>query len=138
MDGESDKTALLKAIGDQVRALRLGAGLTVREFAARAELSVRFVHQVEAGEGNISIAGLNRIGAALGRNIHELIPPPGDEGSIRSQVWRLLSQSNEEDLHVLTRWLAGRTGPRGPRFIVLIGLRRWEIHGWPATGSQAK
>src|SRR5262249_40856390 len=123
MDGESDKTALLIAIGKQVRALRLGAGLTVREFAARAELSVRFVHQVEAGEGNISIAGLNRIGAPVGRTIHELIPPRGEGGSFRRQVGRLLSQPKKEDLPAYKRWLAGRPGQPGPSFIALIGLR---------------
>jgi XRE family aerobic/anaerobic benzoate catabolism transcriptional regulator len=123
MEGESDKTALLKAIGDQVRALRTGAGLTVREFASRAELSVRFVHQVEAGEGNISIAGLNRVAAALGRTIHELIPLAGGEDSIRFVAWRLLSRSSDEDLHALKRWLDGRTGQPSPRFIALIGLR---------------
>jgi len=123
MDAESDKTALLKGIGDQVRALRTGAGLTVREFAARADLSVRFVHQVEAGEGNISIAGLNRVAAALGRTLHELIPPPSEHGSIRSEVWHLLSHSTEVDLHALKRWLDGRTGQASPRFIALIGLR---------------
>jgi XRE family aerobic/anaerobic benzoate catabolism transcriptional regulator len=123
MEGESDKAALLRAIGNQVRGLRTSAGLTVREFAERAELSVRFVHQVEAGEGNISIAGLNRIAAALGRTIHDLIPPTGDEGSIRFQVWDLVSRSGEGDLHALQNWLAGRSGQAGPRFIALIGLR---------------
>ncbi len=123
MEDESHKTALLKAVGDQVRALRTGAGLTVREFAGRAELSVRFVHQVEAGEGNISIAGLSRIAAALGRTIHELIPPPAEEGSIRFQSWLLLSRSSEEELYALKRWLDGRTGRDSPRFIALIGLR---------------
>jgi XRE family aerobic/anaerobic benzoate catabolism transcriptional regulator len=123
VDGESEKIALLKAIGTQVRALRTGAALTVREFANRAELSVRFVHQVEAGEGNISIAGLSRIATALGRTIHELIPPPVDEGSIRSRVWHLLSEASEEDLHAMRRWLADRSGQATPRFIALIGLR---------------
>jgi XRE family aerobic/anaerobic benzoate catabolism transcriptional regulator len=101
----------------------MSAGLTVREFANRAELSVRFVHQVEAGQGNISIAGLNRIAAALGRTIHDLIPPPGDEGSIRFQVWDLLSRSGEDDLHALKRWLDSRSGQTRARFIALIGLR---------------
>lgn len=123
MEGESDKAALLRAIGNQVRGLRTSAGLTVREFAERAELSVRFVHQVEAGEGNISIAGLNRIAAALGRTIHDLIPPTGDERSIRFQVWDLVSRSGEGDLRGLKTWLAGRSGQARPRFIALIGLR---------------
>src|SRR5262249_27089360 len=121
MDAESNKTALLKGIGDQVRALRTGAGLTVREFAARADLSVRFVHQVEAGEGNISIAGLNRVAAALGRTLHELIPPPSEHGSIRSEVWHLLAHSTEVNPHPLNRWRGGPPAQPTPRLIALLG-----------------
>ena len=57
---EPVKAMLLAAVGARTRALRLEAGLTVKEFARRAELSPRFVNQLEAGAGNISIAGLAR------------------------------------------------------------------------------
>jgi XRE family aerobic/anaerobic benzoate catabolism transcriptional regulator len=77
MSHEDDKTALLTSLGAQVRALRREADLTVKEFAARADLSRRFAIQLEAGQANISIAGLARVAAALGCSLHELIPHAG-------------------------------------------------------------
>ncbi|HYN25609.1 MAG TPA: helix-turn-helix domain-containing protein, partial [Pyrinomonadaceae bacterium] len=64
MAREPDKDLLLSALGTRVRALRLEAGLTVKDFAERAALSPRFVHQLEGGAANISIAGLARVATA--------------------------------------------------------------------------
>ena len=66
MGHEQVRDSLLGDIGRRVRALRLEGGMTVRDFAERAALSPRFAHQLEAGEGNISIGGLARVAAALG------------------------------------------------------------------------
>jgi XRE family aerobic/anaerobic benzoate catabolism transcriptional regulator len=124
MGHEQVRDLLLDAIGRRVRALRLEAGMTVRDFAERAELSPRFAHQLEAGEGNISIAGLARVAAALGCSLPELIPPASDDHSLRADVWRLLSDSSGDDLEDLQQWLEQRKGgePKA-RFIALIGLR---------------
>ncbi|MBO0800819.1 MAG: helix-turn-helix domain-containing protein, partial [Blastocatellia bacterium] len=43
------RNSLLSGIGARVRAMRLAAGLTVREFADRAALSPRLINQLEAG-----------------------------------------------------------------------------------------
>ena len=124
MNREPVKSSLLAALGARIRALRLEAGLTVKEFAARASLSTRFVNQLEAGDGNISIAGLARVAAALRRLTHELIPPPGDDHSLPAELWRLLSNASEDDLNDLERWLHSRKSDKvKPRFLALIGLR---------------
>jgi XRE family aerobic/anaerobic benzoate catabolism transcriptional regulator len=118
------KASLLAAVGAHIRALRLGAGLTVREFARRAALSPRFINQLEAGAGNVSIGGLARVAAALGRSTHELIPPAGDDHSVAAEIWRLISECNIDELRDLEQWLATRRGNgSGPRFLALIGLR---------------
>jgi XRE family aerobic/anaerobic benzoate catabolism transcriptional regulator len=106
-----------------VRARRLEAGLTVNEFAQRAGLSPRFVNQLESGHGNISIARLVDVAAALGRAVPELVPPADDDGSLRAEIWRWLSQCRDEELHELRRWISERTGHTGPCFIALVGLR---------------
>src|SRR6185295_18160143 len=108
MSHEQVRDVLLDAIGRRVRALRLEAGMTVREFAERAALSPRFAHQLEAGEGNISIAGLARVAAALGCSLPELIPPASDDRSLRAETWRLLSNSSGDDLQDLQQWLEQR------------------------------
>ena len=95
MNDEPVKALLLAAVGARTRALRLEAGLTVKEFARRAALSPRFVNQLEAGAGNISIAGLARVAAALGRSTHELIPPVGNDHSLPAEIWRLLSDDTD-------------------------------------------
>jgi XRE family aerobic/anaerobic benzoate catabolism transcriptional regulator len=118
------RDVLLDAIGGRVRALRQELGMTVRDFAERAALSPRFAHQLEAGEGNISIGGLARVAEALGRSLPELIPPAGDDHSIRADIWRLLSDSSADDLQDLQQWLEERKGGQSKaRFIALIGLR---------------
>lgn len=118
------RSSLLSGIGARVRAMRLEAGLTVREFADRAALSPRFINQLEAGEGNISIARLARVAEGLGCSLPELIPPPESDGSIRSQTWRLLNECSDEDWQELHQWLEKRRGnPSEPSFIALIGLR---------------
>ena len=118
-----DKTALLEGVGARVRALRARAGLTIKELAARADLSPRFVAQLEAGQGNISIARLAQVAAALGRPLPELIPPAGHDNSVHAEVWQLLSQCTDDDLQEVRRWLAERTGGRASRFIALVGVR---------------
>ena len=124
MSHEQVRDVLLDAIGRRVRALRLEAGMTVRDFAERAALSPRFAHQLEAGEGNISIGGLARVAQALGRSLPELIPPASDDHSIRADIWRLLSDSSGDDLQDLQEWLEERKGGQSKaRFIALIGLR---------------
>ena len=124
MNNEPAKALLLAAVGARTRALRLEAGLTVKDFARRAALSPRFVNQLEAGAGNISIAGLARVAAALGRSTHELIPPVGDDHSLPAEIWRLVSDASSDDLHDLQQWLATRkVGKSRPRFFALIGLR---------------
>ena len=124
MDQENVKASVLGDVGARLRALRLEAGLTVKEFAHRAALSPRFVNQIEAGAGNTSIAGLARAAAALERSLPELIPPRSQDHSLYAEIWRLLGECSGDDLFDLQQWLEQRKGSKSrPRFIALIGLR---------------
>src|SRR6185369_2464088 len=69
-----DKSGLLESIGARVRALRVESHLTIKDLAQQSGLSVRFISQLEAGQGNISIVRLAGIASALGRPVQELIP----------------------------------------------------------------
>src|SRR4030095_6559987 len=106
------KFSLLLAVGQRTRALRLEAGLTVKAFADQANLSTRFVNQLAAGVGNISIAGLARVAAALGRSTFELIPPAGNDQSLAAEVWRALNNAGGDDLSDLHQFLVTRNGDR--------------------------
>jgi XRE family aerobic/anaerobic benzoate catabolism transcriptional regulator len=55
----------LIALGIRARALRLGRGWTLREVAERSGVSPRFLVQLEAGRGNISVKRLAELARAL-------------------------------------------------------------------------
>jgi XRE family aerobic/anaerobic benzoate catabolism transcriptional regulator len=55
--------------------------MTVRELAATADLSVRFLSEVEAGRGNISVTRLAALAQALGVEITTLLAPDDTPGS---------------------------------------------------------
>ncbi len=113
----------MKTIGLRVRTLRLKGDFTIRELAERANLSLRFINQLEAGQGNISIAGLARVATALSHSLIDLIPPTNGDHSLQAQVWHLITQSSEDDLRDFQRWFTERAGNAQPKFIALIGLR---------------
>lgn len=56
---------LLAILGRRARAQRLARGLTLREVAERSGVSSRFLVQLEAGDGNISVRRLADVAAAL-------------------------------------------------------------------------
>ena len=123
-----DRAEFLARLGERVRALRRASCLTVAEFAQRASLSPRFINQLEAGRGNISIINLGTAAQALNRTLYELIPPDARDQSLRAQVWSSLSESSNDELHELQQWmlqrLKQRHNPRpAARFIALLGVR---------------
>lgn len=65
----------LSALGDQVRRTRLAKGMTIRELAGASGLSERFVSDLERGVGNISIARLAAVAAALDVSVASLVEP---------------------------------------------------------------
>jgi XRE family aerobic/anaerobic benzoate catabolism transcriptional regulator len=71
----------LRGLGAAVRARRTDQGLTIRALAKRADVSERFLAQLEAGDGNISVARLQDVAEALGTTASELLsmrtPAPG-------------------------------------------------------------
>ncbi len=72
----SMSVALLIALGRRVRAQRLRQGLTLKAVAAASGVSTRFLSEVEAGRGNISIERLNAVAEALQIPLVALVAPP--------------------------------------------------------------
>jgi XRE family aerobic/anaerobic benzoate catabolism transcriptional regulator len=56
---------LLDSLGRRVRAARTARGWTLRELSERSGVSLRFLVQLEAGDGNISVRRLTSVAAAL-------------------------------------------------------------------------
>ena len=57
----------LAELGDRVREMRAICGLSRRELARESGISERYVAQIEAGKGNVSIVLLLRIAYAIRR-----------------------------------------------------------------------
>ncbi len=78
---------LLRVVSTRTRQLRQARRLTLRALADRAGLSLRFLMEVEAGRGNISIRRLADLAAALDATPVDLLTSPAD---IRPTVIALL------------------------------------------------
>jgi XRE family aerobic/anaerobic benzoate catabolism transcriptional regulator len=67
---------VLVALGRRARARRLACGWTLKDVAGRSGLSPRFLVQLEAGRGNISVRRLADVARALGLSPAALLAPP--------------------------------------------------------------
>jgi XRE family aerobic/anaerobic benzoate catabolism transcriptional regulator len=70
---------VLRELGRRVRDTRSRQGLSRRELAERSSLSPRFLAQVEAGGGNISVRRLDQLAQALGTTPAALLAEPRPE-----------------------------------------------------------
>jgi XRE family aerobic/anaerobic benzoate catabolism transcriptional regulator len=70
--------AVLVTLSRNARRLRQARGLTLRSLASRSGLSLRFLMDVEAGRGNISIRRLAELADALETTAADLVTPARD------------------------------------------------------------
>jgi XRE family aerobic/anaerobic benzoate catabolism transcriptional regulator len=73
---------LLSTLGRRIRDLRAARGFTLKELAERAELSARFLVQLESGTANVSVRKLAALARALGTTPSELLSGPGGEADV--------------------------------------------------------
>jgi XRE family aerobic/anaerobic benzoate catabolism transcriptional regulator len=73
-----DEAAFLFELGRRVRQARSAAGLTRRQLAERSGLSERYLAQLEAGEGNISVLLMRRVARVLRTDLAQLVAEPGE------------------------------------------------------------
>jgi XRE family aerobic/anaerobic benzoate catabolism transcriptional regulator len=67
------ETAYLSLLGDRVRAWRSEQGLTRKALSAASGVSERYLAQLEAGEGNISVLLLRKVARAMGVPVEHLV-----------------------------------------------------------------
>lgn len=67
------ETAYLSLLGDRVRAWRSEQGMTRKSLAAASGVSERYLAQLEAGEGNISVLLLRKVARAMGVPVESLV-----------------------------------------------------------------
>ena len=126
--GDPGDDAFLLAVGDRLRTLRARRGVTRRDLSRLSRVSERYIAQVEAGSGNVSILLLRRIARALGLDVEELVGERPERSAERLLLEQVVAQLPEERLAeargLLKRQLGGHEGAgvRGRR-VALVGLR---------------
>ena len=73
-------TDILELVGQRVRQARAGRNWTIRELAERSGVSVRFLVQLEAGHGNISVRRLADLARAFHLSPAALVTDNEDDG----------------------------------------------------------
>ena len=115
----------LAGLGRRVREAREQRGMARKVLARGANVSERYLAQLEAGEGNASVVLLRRVAAALGLRIVDLLDP-GTEVAEQRLIRRFLDGLPEERLKEILRRLTSEFGQdvavRRKR-ITLLGLR---------------
>ena len=67
------ETAYLSLLGDRVRAWRNAQGVTRKALSVASGVSERYLAQLEAGEGNISVLLLRKVARAMGVSVESLV-----------------------------------------------------------------
>lgn len=120
-----EEAGLLQKVGRRVRELRESLTLTRRSLAIQADVSERYLGQLETGEGNISIILLRRVAVALNVQIAELLETETDQQeqrSIRHFLQKIPRHRIPDLLARLEREVGSEREARHNR-IALIGLR---------------
>jgi XRE family transcriptional regulator, aerobic/anaerobic benzoate catabolism transcriptional regulator len=80
------ESAYLAQLGERVRAWRNGHGMTRKALAAASGVSERYLAQLEAGQGNISVLLLRRVARAMNVAVERLVREGADQDSARRRI----------------------------------------------------
>lgn len=122
---EADDEEFLAELGARVRKLREQRGMARKVLARNAQVSERYLAQLELGEGNMSIVLLRRIASALGATLIELLDTR-EQSAEQQLLVRLLDRMPGAQRNEVTSRLISDLGfekeARRQR-VALIGLR---------------
>ena len=127
-DAESDVdfvvSELLSQVGDRVRSARERKGISRRALSETSGVSQRYLAQLEAGAGNISIGLLKRVSHSLGHKIEWLVGEEDPWVSKNLRVAELFAAADSETQELILRSLSAvDVGSSRAQRVCLIGLR---------------
>ena len=119
--------AYLDRLGQRVRAQRMRRGMTRKQLARESGVSERYLAELEAGRGNISILLLRQIAQALGSPLERLVldgPERSAEEELLTGLLARLTPAQRAEAHALLgkHFGLGEDRRRQGR-VALIGLR---------------
>ena len=119
-----DDSQYLHALGEHIRDLRVRRGMTRAILARDSGVSVRYLAQLEGGEGNISILRLRQVAAAMAMPLEAILrvgpEPPAELTLLEQFLTRLSPAQLAQAGNLLRSTFENRT--RRQR-IALVGLR---------------
>ena len=120
-----DTDGLLERLGRQVRLLRARLAMTRRALAARAQVSERYLADLESGRGNVSVRLLGRIAAALETEMTDLLESAENRTAEENLLVELVRALPEEQQKQALQLLHDRfpVAPGHKRRVALVGLR---------------
>jgi XRE family aerobic/anaerobic benzoate catabolism transcriptional regulator len=125
-ESSREDAAFLQLLGERVRKARAQRGMSRKILAQASSVSERYLAQLEAGQGNVSVLLLRQIGAALSLPLTELLRDEGSQSVeltlIDEFLKRLPAQKLAEVRAKLMHDFGNSPADRMKR-IALIGLR---------------
>jgi XRE family transcriptional regulator, aerobic/anaerobic benzoate catabolism transcriptional regulator len=117
----------LKSLGERVRQARARRGMTRKQLAHHSGVSERYLAQIEAGHGNISVLVLRQLGKALNMSadvlLYEGSEPPVEFVHTVEFLRRLSVDELKHARQMLLHQFGGVDPAARHRRIALIGLR---------------
>ncbi len=117
------ETAYLARLGERVRAWRNENGVTRKALALSSGVSERYLAQLEAGQGNISVLLLRKIALAMRLPVESLAREDGDMPPELALLNRFAASLTAERIAAAHRMLIAQFGSARTRRVALIGLR---------------
>jgi XRE family transcriptional regulator, aerobic/anaerobic benzoate catabolism transcriptional regulator len=133
------ETLYLSRLGERVRGWRTEQGLTRKALSAASGVSERYLAQLEAGQGNISVLLLRKVAHAIGVSIEHLVSEEdkplerialiGLRGAGKSTIGEKLAQERGVPFIELDREVEQEAGARLEEVFAMYGqdaFRRFE------------
>ncbi len=119
--GDDHVSAMIVRVGKRVRIAREHKGIPRRALSEISGVSPRYLAQLEAGQGNISIGLLHRVATALDQRIEWLMGQDDLSNSDALRVADMYRSSNADIQQQILQILS--SGPTSANRICLVGLR---------------
>jgi XRE family aerobic/anaerobic benzoate catabolism transcriptional regulator len=124
---EQGEAAYLRALGERIREARARRGMTRKILARDSEVSERYLAQLEAGQGNISIALLRQVAHAMGLPLTDLVREGPDRPVELTLLIQTLSRLSAKELAqartLLSETFGAAVESERRHRVALIGLR---------------
>lgn len=96
------------ALGKRIQGLRQKAGITQQQLAEKADLSIKYLGELERGRGNPTLSSLVNLAAALEISLPEILDFEYEQFSveeIRKELHEAINESTDEDCRIYYRFL---------------------------------